>query len=415
MHRYVALPALVAASGLASVLASDGRKAWNLACPSTMSADELLAEVDLSGKVFVVTGDGHIAGKVNLALAKRNATVVLGCRKPASCKALKESIEKEAGAGKVETGTLDLSSREIIQSFAADISSRFSHLDALVNMAAVGSSHLSHDGLVLAMEVNLLGPAYLVDLLLPKLRASPPSFPLPGRVVNVAAEIDPKLGGKLIPADATVDLLASWCTGVDEKLNATNSYTGLSKLLLIHHAIELAQREKGSVVTFPVNPGYSLEFPPLPQWLVQQILKLPESVLSAFPNKDASAYMLRMKKACETNFKGLGGCPEAYDHSAAVIVAASAAPGIEEWSGSWLDFESRPLPETAPQIFGPYELHDPNCVPRTPPAMDARLRVAWFDRMLELMRGNGSAVASRPAAVQGRSADDGRMPSTMVV
>jgi len=410
-----ALTTLAAAGSAALALASGDRPAWKLACPSTMDADQLLADVDLSGKVFVVTGDGHIASAVDLALARRNATVVLGCRKPAGCASLKSQIESEAGAGRVETGTLDLSSREIIRSFAADVARRHAHVDGLVNMAAIDSTHMSHDGFVLTMEVNLLGPAYLADLLLPRLRASA-AFPQPGRVVNVGAEV---AGSHPIPANATVDTLAAWCTHVDTALNTTGAYVAASKLLMIHHAVELGQREKGSVAAFAVNPGYSLEFQPAPQWLLYKILKLPESVLKwayAHAGTGVLAYILRMKKACETNFKGLGRCPEPYNAAAAVVVAAAAAPGIEGWSGSWLDFDARPLPQSAPQIFGPYELHEPNCVPRTPPPMEAGLRAAWFDRMLAMMKGNRSAGgAAWPQAAPSSEAGAGLRPSAIVI
>jgi NAD(P)-dependent dehydrogenase (short-subunit alcohol dehydrogenase family) len=73
------------------------------------------------------------------------------------------------------------------------------------------------------MEVNLLGPALLTELLLPALQG--------GRVVNVAAAVY-----GLDISDYTVDQLLNK-TKVADDIDFQ-----LSKLLLIHHAKELALR-----------------------------------------------------------------------------------------------------------------------------------------------------------------------------
>jgi hypothetical protein len=46
-------------------------------------------------------------------------------------------------------------------------------------------------------------------------------------------------------------------------LNSTGEYFGVSKYLLIHHAIELAKREP-LVTAFALNPGYAIEVPGIP-------------------------------------------------------------------------------------------------------------------------------------------------------
>ena len=59
---------------------------------------------------------------------------------------------------------------------------------------------------------------------------------------------------------------------VDSELNSTGNYFGFSKYLMTHWAIELASREE-NITSFAVNPGYALEFGPLPNWILKFIPK----------------------------------------------------------------------------------------------------------------------------------------------
>ena len=220
---------------------------------------------------------------------------------------------------------------------------------------------------LLCCQINLLGPALLTNLLLPLLRGS-------GRVVNVAAAVY----GTSFSANTTPAHLAVLSKHLDPVLNSTGEYFQISKYLLIHHAIELARRES-SVTAISVNPGYAVEVPGVPQWLLRHAFpkwlekKLPEPIQHA-------------PIACATNEKGLAGCPETYAQAAAVVAVATALPGLKSTdSGVYLDFETVKLPPNAPQIFGPWQQHDPTCVPRAPPPMNATLRSGWYDEMLRLM------------------------------
>lgn len=107
---------------------------------------------------------------------------------------------------------------------------------------------------------------------------------------------------------------------------------------------------------------------PLPNWLKK---RLPEPAQ-------------HIHEACTTNFD-LASCPEKYEQAAAVLAVAAAQPGVQGFSGSYLDFDTTVLPPSAPQVFGPYRQRDPTCVPRPPPPLDAGLRSAWYDEMLRLM------------------------------
>ena len=68
---------------------------------------------------------------------------------------------------------------------------------------------------------------------------------------------------------------------------------------------------------------------------------------------------------------------------------AAITPGIEPFSGSYLDFKTEISNETeTAHVFGNYEQSDPTCFPRPPPEMDAQVRSDWFDEMLKLMESN---------------------------
>mmetsp|Transcript_64099 Transcript_64099/g.111776 ORF Transcript_64099/g.111776 Transcript_64099/m.111776 type:complete len:384 (-) Transcript_64099:6-1157(-) len=344
------------------------KPAWPGSCKSTETADEKLTGIDLNGKIFVTTGaDGNIATQVNLALAKRGATLILACRSQAKCEAVRKSVEQATGEhGKVFLEELDLSSIKNVQDFASRIIARHPKgIHALINSAGTYGTFETKDGFVAGMQINLLAPALLTNLLLPVLRG--------GRVVNVAAATY----GVSFGANVTVSQIASWCRKLDPALNATGNYFPMSKFLMTHHAIELARREP-NVTAFAVNPGVALMSNAIPSWLVR--FPYPEWFLNRLP-----PIMKRIHEACTTNLAGFERCPETFDNAAAVVAVAAAWPNIEHYSGSYLDFDTSPLPPDAPQVYGPFVQKDPTCQPRQPPPMDAKLRSAWYDEMLRLM------------------------------
>jgi len=147
-----------------------------------------------------------------------------------------------------------------------------------------------------------------------------------------------------------------------------------------------------TVGAYAVNPGYAVEFEVdgfhVPQWMLR--LPLPSWLKARLPAQAAHIH-----DACTTNFAGLAACPETYAQAAAVLAVAATHPAASS-SGTYLDFHTKALPPSAPQVFGPYAQTDPTCVARTPPPLDVRLRSTWFDEMLTLM--NGTRAAARAAA-----------------
>jgi hypothetical protein len=53
-------------------------------------------------------------------------------------------------------------------------------------------------------------------------------------------------------------------------------------------------------------------------------------------------------EACAYNFPHLEHCPELYEEAASVVAVAAVWPGIESFSGSYLDFDTKTLEPTDP-------------------------------------------------------------------
>ena len=90
--------------------------------------------VDLEGKVALITGgSGGIGGMFCRALAACGATVVVMGRSEEKCRAVAEEIN--AGGGKAEIITGDVTSEESVQKIREWIEGRFGKLNILINAA----------------------------------------------------------------------------------------------------------------------------------------------------------------------------------------------------------------------------------------------------------------------------------------
>lgn len=376
---------------LALLAATGGARAeWTRSCKSSETADEVLSGVDMTGKVVVISGaDGNIATQVGRALALRNASVMLTCRSATKCQATQSTIAKATGGrvGQTKIYAFDLSEKKSIRDFAAKVQAdNGGRIDVLINSAGMYGTFMTKDHLVGLMQVNLLGPALLTDLLLPSLRARA-GHPA-GRVVNVAAAT---YGTSELRNYTTVEQLRSLCTALDPKLNASGHYYAVSKFLMTHHALELAKREPG-VAAFALNPGVAFTSVKIPAWLVRSA---PAWLLRLLPPT-----VQHIHEVCTTNLAGFEACPEATTQAAGVISAAAAWPGIEASSGSYLDFDTTLLAPGAPHgPYGPWTQKEPTCVPRPPPPMDAALRSQWYDEMIKIMSTDSSTEAGSGAQV----------------
>jgi NAD(P)-dependent dehydrogenase (short-subunit alcohol dehydrogenase family) len=146
--------------------------------PDTMTADEVLAGVDLRGTVAAVTGASSGLGlETARALAARGAEVALLVRDPARCADALRAVG--TGAALVR---LDLASLDGVHAAAADLRERHPRLDLLVNNAGVMATPLGRtaDGFELQLGTNHLGHFLLTALLAPALAPT-------GRIVNVSS------------------------------------------------------------------------------------------------------------------------------------------------------------------------------------------------------------------------------------
>lgn len=129
------------------------------------TADEVLAGIDLTGRLALVTGGYSGLGlETTRALARAGARVVVPARRPAAAK------EQLAGIEGVEIDELDLGDQESVRSFAERFLGTGRHLDIVINSAAImanpetrvgpgwesqfATNHLGHYALV-----NRLWPA----------------------------------------------------------------------------------------------------------------------------------------------------------------------------------------------------------------------------------------------------------------
>jgi NAD(P)-dependent dehydrogenase (short-subunit alcohol dehydrogenase family) len=139
----------------------------------------------MNGKVCVVTGATSGIGEVTArVLAERGATVVMVCRDRAKAERVRDGIRARTPGERVNVVLADLASFADIRRAAAEIDTRWSSVDVLVNNA--GAVHMTRettrDGVEATFGVNHLAPFLLTNLLLPKLRASAPA-----RIVNVSS------------------------------------------------------------------------------------------------------------------------------------------------------------------------------------------------------------------------------------
>src|SRR5690242_21575657 len=94
-------------------------------------------EVDLSGRVAVVTGANSGMGKETAReLARLGTHVILGCRSRQRGEAARQEIVDSTGANAVTVMQIDLSSPDSVRAFATAFRERFPQLDVLVHNAA---------------------------------------------------------------------------------------------------------------------------------------------------------------------------------------------------------------------------------------------------------------------------------------
>lgn len=205
------------------------------------TAEEVLGGVDLSGRVFAITGASSGLGEESArALAARGATVAMLARQPDRNAEAAARIRASAPGADLSLHQIDLADLASVARFAEEAAGQLDRIDVLVNNAGVMCcpEGRTADGFETQFGVNHLGHFALTAGLAPLLLAAPGP-----RVVTVSS------GGHRI-ADADLDDPNFETAPYDPWI----AY-GRSKSANAHFAAELARRFDGGLLSFSVHPG----------------------------------------------------------------------------------------------------------------------------------------------------------------
>jgi NAD(P)-dependent dehydrogenase (short-subunit alcohol dehydrogenase family) len=195
----------------------------------------------MQGKTVVITGANQGIGKAAaVALAAKGAHVVLVARSRPKGESARAEVAA-AGGGGAELVVADLSSQAEVRRAAAEIKSRHTRIDVLVNNAGVfvPERHTTADGLEETFAVNHLAYFLFTRELLDVLKSSRPA-----RIVNVSSEAH--RGARMRWEDLQFERAP---------YRGFKAY-GQSKLANVLFTYELARRLEGTGVTANcLHPG----------------------------------------------------------------------------------------------------------------------------------------------------------------
>lgn len=160
---------------------------------------------DLTGRTALVTGGGRGVGKMAArGLLEAGATVYIASRKAEECA---QTAEELSPLGTIVALQADLSTYEGCQQLAADVRERAPKLDILVNNAGAtwGApiDEFPSSAWDRVLDLNLKSPFFLVQELLPQLRAAG-TADHPARVINIGS-----IDGLRVPALPTYSYSSS--------------------------------------------------------------------------------------------------------------------------------------------------------------------------------------------------------------
>lgn len=196
----------------------------------------------LSGRIALITGANTGIGLVTAReLARRGAHVFIACRSVEKGQAAVDEIRQTTGNNKVELLALDLGDLASVRQCAQIFLARDLPLHLLINNAGLaGAKGMTKSGFELAFGTNHIGPFFLTQLLLDRIKQSAPA-----RVVTVASRAHTRVSG------------INW----DDVRQPTKGKAGLpeygiSKLANVLFSAELGRRLAGTgVTTYSLHPG----------------------------------------------------------------------------------------------------------------------------------------------------------------
>jgi NAD(P)-dependent dehydrogenase (short-subunit alcohol dehydrogenase family) len=139
------------------------------------TTDEVIGNIDLSGKTVVVTGtSAGLGSETARVLAKAGASVVMAARDAQKNAKAIAAICAAVPTAKLTHVTLDLSDLSSVRQAAAEIIAVHPRIDMLINNAGIMACPLMHtaDGFEMQFGTNHLGHFLLTCLLVPALKAA---------------------------------------------------------------------------------------------------------------------------------------------------------------------------------------------------------------------------------------------------
>ena len=149
------------------------------------TSDEVLAGIDLTGKLALVTGGSSGLGvETARAFASKGARVVITARNLPKAEKVVARIKASTGNDNIEIEELELGSVASIRAFANRFSAKYAALHILVNNAGVMAcpAGKTEDGFEMQFGTNHLGHFMLTGLLAPLLLTSAPA-----RVISLSS------------------------------------------------------------------------------------------------------------------------------------------------------------------------------------------------------------------------------------
>ena len=143
---------------------------------------------DIKGKVAIVTGGSRGIGEmIATGYVENGAKVYITARKAEACD---ETAERLSKRGTCISLPHDLSTIAGVESFAKEISAREEKVDILVNNAGAAwgepLDQYSESGWDKVFNINIKGPFFLIQKMLPLLRAAA-TYEDPARIINTAS------------------------------------------------------------------------------------------------------------------------------------------------------------------------------------------------------------------------------------
>jgi dehydrogenase/reductase SDR family protein 13 len=228
----------------------------------TARTESPMAAGDLAGRTFFITGaTAGIGRAVAQGLAARGATLIIGARSEPKAEETVRRLRHLYPRAQFSIVSLDLSSLASVRDAAGRVLASGRPIDVLINNAGrrAGRGGTTRDGFDVTIETNHVGPFLLTEMLLPALTAAPQ-----GRIVNVASR-----------AHIRVRRFGWGALARPPRVHGGFFIYGMSKLMNVLHAKELARRLAGTrITTYSLHPGvvasdFWRELPGPVQWLLK--------------------------------------------------------------------------------------------------------------------------------------------------